>query len=147
MGPLARFATPLLLLVACADDPPFLSLSTLCDDLAEDYCDARANGCCPGVDPDPGTCRMPEVERCKTQLQALTAEAALDYDSVEAADKRRAARVVTDRCGAPPTLASFFTGGLADGAPCERDAQCSGGRCTPDTRVCAQTPRTLCPTP
>jgi hypothetical protein len=145
MGPLARFVWPLLLLVACSDEPAFLSLSTLCDELAEDLCDARANGCCAGV--DPATCREPVVEACKPMLDALTKEPLLEYDSVEAADKRRAARAQLDRCGAPPVLASFFTGGLPDGTACERDAQCSGGRCTPDTRVCTQSQPSLCLSP
>jgi hypothetical protein len=144
MGPSARPAWLLLLLGACSDDPPFQSFATICEELAEDICDARAGGCCAGVDPT--TCVSAELARCKPQLQAFEAED-LDYDSREAASKRRAARTLLDACGAPPTLASFFTGGLVDGTPCERDTQCSGGLCTLDTRVCAPAVPVLCVNP
>ena len=143
MGPLARSVWLLFLLAACSDDPPFQSLATLCEDLAEDICDARA-GCCTGV--DPATCVSAELARCDAQLEAVEAEN-VHYDSRAAAAKRRGARTLLDSCGAPPTLASFFTGGLVDGTPCERDTQCSGGLCTPDTRLCASAMPVLCVIP
>jgi hypothetical protein len=145
MGPLVRYAWLLPLLAGCPADPPFQSLATLCDALAEDICDARAGGCCTGA--DPATCVSAELARCKPQLDALAAEDTLNYDATEAEDKRRAARTLLDSCGAPPTLASFFTGGLVDGTPCERDAQCSGGLCTADTRLCAPAMPALCVAP
>jgi hypothetical protein len=144
MGLLARSTCLLLLVAGCADDPPFLPLDTLCDELAEDICDARAGGCCAGA--DPATCVGAELARCDQQLGALMAED-LRYDSREGEAKRRAARRVLDNCGPPPALASFFTGGVVDGMPCERDAQCSGGSCTPDTRVCAPAMPALCAPP
>ncbi|HEX5658266.1 MAG TPA: hypothetical protein VFX59_13785 [Polyangiales bacterium] len=141
MGLLARSTCLLFLVAACSDDPPFQPIDTLCDELAEDICDARAGGCCAGV--DPASCVQGELTRCEAELTTLEAEP-LQYDSRAAAAKRRAARTVLDSCGAPPALASFFTGGLVDGTACERDAQCSGGRCTVDSRVCAPATPTLC---
>jgi hypothetical protein len=88
---------------------------------------------------DPNACLSAATASCQAQLSALTAEN-LRYDAVDAADKRRAARSQLDGCGAPPALNVFFTGGLADGTPCQRDAQCSGGLCTLDTHVCALAP-------
>jgi hypothetical protein len=126
--------------VGCGDDPSFESLGRLCADLAEDICDARAGGCCPGVNPD--ACLAGERSRCEAELDGLNQEE-LRYSSTEAFDKRRAARSQLDHCGAPPVLASFFTGGLPDGASCERDAQCSGGLCSPGRR-CAQAQPALC---
>ncbi|HEY6880382.1 MAG TPA: hypothetical protein VI299_20300 [Polyangiales bacterium] len=148
MGPLNRVAQLcgwLVLASACQDDPSFQPLSTLCEDLAEDICDARAGGCCGVV--DPMKCAPAEVERCKAELTGLTGEA-LRYDSVDAARLRRAARSELDHCGAPPALRTFFTGGLSDGAQCERDTQCAGGMCAPETRVCAVAPApSLCGAP
>ncbi len=142
MGPFARFAWPLLLLAACGDDPAYQSLGTLCADLAEDICDARA-GCCMAMQ----DCVSAETARCRTQLDPLTDESSLRYNARDAAETRRTARMQLDTCGAPPALASFFRGGLADGAACERDAQCSGGACSVDTRVCATATPALCLTP
>jgi hypothetical protein len=144
MGRFARLAWPLLLVTGCDDDPAFQPLSMLCNDLAEDICDARAGGCC--EEANPAACIDATRAQCQLQLDALTAEP-LRYDAIEAAAKRRALRPQLDRCDAPPPLASFFTGGLPDGAACERDAQCSGGACPPDTGLCALALIRLCSVP
>lgn len=137
------FCLALVLLIACADDPPFQSLSSLCVDLAEEVCNARAGGCCAGT--DPLACNMGEKARCEGLLAALNSENNYEFDAVEAAATRETAHRQLDLCGSPPALVSFFKGGLPNEAPCERDSQCSGGLCLLDRRVCAAlTPAPLC---
>jgi hypothetical protein len=124
----------------CKGDEPFLPLSALCDDLAEDICDARAGGCCGPA--DVATCVAAEKARCDAQLATLSMED-LNYDSVRAEKLRRQARTQLEACGPVPVLASFFEEGLVDGSACQRDGQCAGGACL--AGACgAATPAALC---
>ena len=130
--------------IGCGDDTPFLPLDKLCGELAVDVCDAR-DGCCEPESRD--ACLQREQRACGPQQQSLEAEQR-SYDAEAAAHLRGSARTTLDACGSAPTLASFYEGGLALGATCERDGQCQSGRCAIETHACVDAiVRPLCASP
>jgi len=131
-----------LVLFGCKDEERFIPLEQLCGEISQEICDAR--GSCCSLDPE--ACQLPEVERCTALLEQYVKEPTLRYDSVRAERQSSAASLVLDKCGAVPALASFFEGGAALGAPCERDSQCTTGSCAGEPRVCVDpAPVLLCP--
>lgn len=121
-------------LLGCTEESNFLPLASLCLALASDTCNARAS-CCGAT--DVSACRMDEVKRCDDLLAGYQREAGLRYDAVRAVTQREEARDALGMCDTLPNVAQFFAGGRADGARCERDAQCASGICQDAAGTCA----------
>ena len=139
-----RYSWLLLALVACGNDESFLAIRDLCVELATNVCEARGRCCAQ----DPATCRLPEEQRCRTELESYEREDTLTYDSASAGRRSSKADDALDTCGPAPSLAIFFEGGAVVGTPCERNSQCASGSCVGEPRVCTDVAAPpLCPAP
>jgi hypothetical protein len=119
----------LAVLGACGsgdDSDAFLPLDEVCAAYAEDVCGAQEPCCDAPADAD---CVKRVRAACEPQRDRLTMEADLSYEGEHANRQRDALRAGLDDCRAPAPVASFFSGGAAQGAACERDAQCASFAC------------------
>lgn len=134
-----------LALAACEDDPKFISIESLCTQLAVDVCEARIGACCP-AETDTMACQDGVEARCKALRANFEAEAAPDrtYESERAAAQSDALRAelaaLNPPCQLKPLLARFYTSGLVLGAACERDTQCESGVCAGEPKQCSDAP-------
>jgi hypothetical protein len=142
-GGLAVVMWGMLGLGSCAvDDAPFLPLDGLCQRYADEVCSAR-DACCE-ASVDIADCERIQTQQCEAERELLVDEGSRGYDSRAAERRFDALFGALEDCQAPFAVASFFEGGLEEGARCERGAQCTSGVCEGDPASCLGYEPPLC---
>jgi hypothetical protein len=129
--PHLRLLAVFVVLAACDnsdDSGAFLPLDQVCVAYAEEICAAQQHCCEPPG--DQVTCEQRVYTACEPQRDRLTMEDGLHYDGEHGSDQRDALGASLEDCSEPAPVAAFFVGGAAEGAACQRDAQCLSFVCS-----------------